>query len=108
MLINYLLLQDRIQEAIDWHKSIDQHLLKENESKIQYDYLTAYLDFVTGYPEFKKAKEICDEYIVFPVLTWRNLFVEMVNQLAEFEETELLDKELVEEQEKSNLQKAKS
>ena len=75
---------------------------------LQYDYLIAYLDFMNGYPKFEKAKKICEKYLVYPVLTWRNLFVEIANQLAEFEETELIEKMIDEDEEKTNQQKSKT
>ena len=42
---------------------------------------------MSGYPEFTVAKKICEKYLTYPILSWRNLFVEIANQLAEFEET---------------------
>lgn len=45
----YLLLQDRIQEAIKIFANINQDEFKHDHTlKIQYDYMTAYLDFYTG------------------------------------------------------------
>lgn len=32
-----------------------------------------------GYPDFTQAKRICEEYLTYPVLKWRNLFVEIAN-----------------------------
>lgn len=52
---------------------------------MQYDYFTAYLDFYIGFPNFIKAREICEKYLNYPVIHWRNLFYEIVNQLAEFD-----------------------
>jgi hypothetical protein len=84
--ITYLLLQDRIQEASEMFASISKSLESTNPvTVIQKDYLEAYLDFMTGYPTFAKSKEICQKYLSYPVLTWRNLFVEIANQLAEYE-----------------------
>ena len=57
---------------------------------------------MNGYPKFEKAKKICEKYLVYPVLTWRNLFVEIANQLAEFEETELIEKMIDDDEEKTN------
>jgi hypothetical protein len=37
------------------------------------------------YPKFSKARQICEEYLTYPVLTWRNKFVDIVNQLSEFD-----------------------
>ena len=79
-LINYLICQDRMEESLKLHLTITESEIQSLECRIQYDYLTAYLDFINGYPNFNKAKSICQEYLSFPVLTWRNLFVEIANQ----------------------------
>ena len=84
--ITYLLLQDRIQEAAEMFASISSALKTTDPTAlIQKDYIEAYLDFMTGYPDFSRSKEICQKYLSYPVLTWRNLFVEIANQLAEYE-----------------------
>ena len=62
---------------------------------------------MTDYPTFKKAKLICEQYLSYPNLSWRNLFVDIANQLAEFEETDLTEN-LLEEKEKKNKDKAKT
>ena len=53
----YLLLQDRIQEAIKIYEQVDPSEFKKNPTlQIQYDYMTAYLDFYTGSEHgFQKA-----------------------------------------------------
>jgi len=61
------------------------------ELKIQYDYLRAYLSIFTEGPKYELTKEICAKYIAFPVLFWRNLFIEIANQLAEILEEQELD-----------------
>lgn len=43
-------------------------------SQLQYDYFAAYLDFYIGYPNFTIARDICDKYLDYPVVSWRNLF----------------------------------
>ena len=84
--ITYLLLQDRIEEASELFSSIEEVMKVENPTTlIQKDYIEAYLDFMTGYPDFTKSKLICEKYLSYPVLTWRNLFVEIANQLSEYE-----------------------
>lgn len=45
----------------------------------------------SGYPNFKKARDICEKYLDYPVLKWRNLFYKMANQLAEYDGEELID-----------------
>jgi hypothetical protein len=81
----YLLLQDRIDEAMTIYAKIDGAELEGKQLKIQYDYLSAYLDLYADFPEFKKAREICDEYLVYPIYTWRNRFIDLANQIAEFD-----------------------
>ena len=84
--VTYLVLQDRIREASRMFASISPGNAPETtapETLIQKDYLEAYLDFATGYPEFARSRELCQKYLSYPVLTWRNLFVEIANQLAE-------------------------
>jgi len=91
--VYYLLLQDRIDDAIKIFSRIDiKELEKLSEiCRLQYDYFLGYLDFYSGYPNFKKAREICEKYLDYPVLKWRNLFYEMANQLAEYDGEELID-----------------
>lgn len=54
---------------------------------MQYDYSRAYLDFIRGFPIFVEAKRICLEYLLYPEIEWRNLFINLINQICEFEET---------------------
>jgi len=107
VLCNYLICQDRFEESLQIHSSINEVEIRK-EQELQYDYLTAYLDFMNGYPNFTKAKEICMNYLTYPILRWRNLFVEIANQLAEFEETQLIKNIIDEEKKKSNLEKSKT
>ena len=62
----YLINQERMDESIKIFKKIDKNNIN---IKIQYDYLKAYLDFFTGYPNFEVAKKVCEEYLTYPVLT---------------------------------------
>ena len=114
-LIYYLLLQDRIDEAIKVFSKIDKKELEvlPNICHLQYDYFLGYLDFYIGYPNFKNARDICEKYLDYPVLSWRNLFYEMANQLAEYDGEDLIDdtaanqeKKLTEKQ--KNLKSAKT
>lgn len=86
-LIYYLLLQERINEALKIFNSISPGFADERagEGSLQYDYIAAYLDFYSGYPNFTRAREIIDKYLDYPVIGWRNLFYEMANQLAEYD-----------------------
>ncbi|CAD8128767.1 unnamed protein product [Paramecium sonneborni] len=80
----YLLLQERITEAIQVFNQI-QLPLNEGNSELQYDYFQAYFDFYVGYPNFQDARRICEKYLNYSVIYWRNLFYEIANLLAEFD-----------------------
>jgi hypothetical protein len=115
-LVYYLLLQDRIEEAIKVFKKIQKEEIdKSQEYKLQFDYCSAYMNFYTGFPEFKEAREICQNYYQYPVLSWRNLFIEIANQLSEYdgedavevvEEIDSADKVTKDKTEKNNLENA--
>ena len=92
-LVYYILLQDRIDEAIMMFQRIDHKELEKSTEicHLQYDYFLGYLDFYIGYPNFKTAREICEKYLDYPVLSWRNLFYEIANQLAEYDGEALID-----------------
>ena len=47
--------------------------------------MQAYLNMYEGYPNFKVAREIVEKYVEYPVISWRNLFNNIANQLAEFD-----------------------
>mmetsp|Transcript_24060 Transcript_24060/g.21084 ORF Transcript_24060/g.21084 Transcript_24060/m.21084 type:complete len:105 (+) Transcript_24060:2812-3126(+) len=59
--------------------------MDDKEQQLQYDYFAAYLDFYTGSPDFKIAREVSARYKDYPILSWRSLFVDVANQLAEFD-----------------------
>ena len=81
----YLLLQDRITEIVEIFGKIKREDLAGKGLQINYDYLSAYLDLFTDYPEFKVARRVCEEYIDYPVYSWRNKFIDLANQIAEFD-----------------------
>ncbi len=104
----YMLLQDRVSEAISFFKRSQeseaksqrfdqahrQHQrLPSSPTAIQYDYLQAYLDFYTG--NFDRAGEIAKRYADYPVPRWQNLFFSVSDQLNEIkgEIPEIADKE---------------
>lgn len=88
----YLLLQDRIDEAIIVYNRINKKEINTTQEQLlQYDYLSAYLDFYTGYPSFKIARDIVEKYLNYPVLSWRRLFIDIANQLAEYDGEDLDD-----------------
>jgi len=100
-LIYYLLLQDRVEEAIKFFGKIDhEQIQKDQEKELQYDYFAAYLDFYMGYPKFSVATDICKKYLQYPVLSWRSLFLDVSNQLAEFDGQDVLEDETTKNTEK--------
>jgi hypothetical protein len=76
----YLLLQDRVEEALETFAAIDAGGL---ESKLQYDYMRAYLAFYT--PEPGAARSIAEAYVDHPVQRWRARFRDVLAQLDEAE-----------------------
>lgn len=83
----YMLLQDRIDEAIKFFERAQATPLEAeacaNTTALQVDYLAAYLDFFNEKPTI--AREICAKHIGHPVLRWRRMFQEMKNQLDEYD-----------------------
>ncbi|MCQ2815850.1 MAG: hypothetical protein MJ252_01160 [archaeon] len=84
----YLLLQQRTEEAKTVYNKIDVSQIDKNEYssfRLQYDYITAYLDFSFGYPEFTKAREISKKYEEFPLKDWKEMFDEIRSELKEYD-----------------------
>ena len=86
----YLIIQDRMNEALNIFNRIKKEEINDNNKsyKIQYDYIYAYLDFTFGYPEFKIAKSICNNYKDFPLLHWKEKFEDVEEELLEYENKE--------------------
>jgi len=86
-LAHYLIEQERIKEALEMFKKIDanKEIPTEGKLKLQYDYMSAYLDFFVGFPEFKIARQIVPKYINYPVSGWRLLFLDVQTQLKEYD-----------------------
>mgnify|MGYP000252278165 FL=1 len=80
----YFLLQDRVDDVLAIFPKINKAELN-TELLIQCDYLTAYLDLYLDYPAFKKARDLCTRYLTYPIYTWRNKFIDLANQIAEFD-----------------------
>ena len=78
--VYYLLLQDRIAEALDLFAAVDPENL---QTQVQYDYFTSYLAFFSADPQ--AARLVADRYVDFPVPSWRNAFAEIRSQLEELE-----------------------
>jgi len=76
----YLLLQDRVEEALAWFAEVRPDQVA---TRLQYDYCAAYLDFFSDDPQH--ARTIAAHYIGHPVDRWRNAFAALVNQLDEAE-----------------------
>ena len=77
-LVYYLLLQNRIDEAMKQFARIDR---KQVERKVQYDYCSAYLAFYAE--DLERARAIADRYTNYPVDRWRNAFAAVAAQLDE-------------------------
>ncbi len=78
--VYYLLLQDRIAEALDQFERVDPDRL---ETSLQYDYFVAYLDFFT--PDLDRARDRVTKYQEYPVDHWRDAFAQIGAQLAEID-----------------------
>lgn len=84
----YMLLQDRIDIAF-------KHLDKVNESKVetkmQYEYCSAYMDMYLEKPESAAAK--AEKWVSYPVDLWRNRFKNILAQVEEIRggETKIVD-----------------
>ena len=76
----YLLLQDRVEEALEAFARVDPESL---DARLQYDYMRAYLDFFAE--QHMRARSIAEAYEDHPVERWRKRFREVLNQLDEAE-----------------------
>ena len=74
----YMLLQDRVAEAKGFFARADVGRI---ETRMQRDYMAAYLDFFTGKPQL--ARGIAERYRNHPVPKWRKRFVDVLAQLDE-------------------------
>jgi hypothetical protein len=73
-------LQDRIAEALDFFTKVDRDSLP---TKIQYDYLAAYLDCFQQQPE--TARQLAAAYSEHPVPRWRKAFGGIQTMLDELD-----------------------
>ena len=97
----YLILQKRIKEANEIFKKINyNNIIGDTFSsyELQYDYLTAYLDFSDETSDFKKARDICKKYHNFTIISWKNMFKEIEDQLNEYDGKINFDEEINKEQ----------
>ncbi|HIM31324.1 MAG TPA: hypothetical protein EYG57_17490 [Planctomycetes bacterium] len=77
-IVYYLSTQSRTGEALAHFALVNPEKL---ETKIQYDYMSAYLDFFAEEP--LRAEEISARYADYPVKHWRDAFAGISSQLAE-------------------------
>ncbi|MBC8355256.1 MAG: hypothetical protein H8E66_25045 [Planctomycetes bacterium] len=86
----YLLLQDRVEEAIAF---FDQVNAADLETSLQHDYFTAYLSLFRE--DVDMARQIARRHVKHPVDRWRNAFVSLDRQLDEIDSgnSEIIDEE---------------
>jgi hypothetical protein len=78
--VYYLLLQDRVAEAVERFQPIDPAQLPE---RLQYDYCHAYLSMSQG--DTTQARALAVRHQNHPVKRWRDLFAVLAGQLDEIE-----------------------
>jgi hypothetical protein len=76
----YLLLQDRVEETLATFTQINPETVA---TRIQYDYVNAYLAFFSDEPQ--RARAVAARYADYPVDRWRKAFEAMRHQLDEIE-----------------------
>jgi len=76
----YLLLQDRVADALETAAKV---IPAELETRVQHDYLQAYMCFFTG--ETERARGLATAYRDYPVEHWRKRFDEVIAHLDEAE-----------------------
>ena len=107
----YLILQDRMDDALDIFEKIKKEEVVDNKNRnyqIQYDYINAYLDFCFGYPDFKISKSICTKYKDFPISHWAEKFEEIEDQLLEYEGKEKVSMDKISSENDKNSKKSLS
>jgi len=76
----YLLLQDRVTEALAHLAQIDA---KKLETQMPFDYFQAYAAFYQA--DLNQARNLAKKYEEYPVDHWREKFAEITAQIAEIE-----------------------
>jgi hypothetical protein len=76
----YFLVQDRVDDALTLFDQVRPDALS---TRLQYDYCLAYLDCYRDLPE--QARSIAERYAGYPVVRWRNSFLDLLHQLEEAE-----------------------
>ena len=86
---HYLLLQDRVSEAIEHFEKVSRNKI---DMKLQYDYCAVYIAMYQEQPE--QADKIAKQYTTHPVKRWREMFAAVSAQVKEINggETEVVDR----------------
>ena len=79
----YMLLQDRVSEAIDAFGKVDPAGLSDGRAKLQYDATSAYIAFYRE--DIATARRIATRHAQHPIAHWRKTFQQMVRHLDEIE-----------------------
>lgn len=79
-IVYYLLLQDRVGEALDFFVQVDP---KELDARLQHEYFRAYMAFYTG--DLDAARQIAARRAEHPVERWRKRFENVLAQLDQIE-----------------------
>lgn len=87
--VYYLLLQDRIDEAQAILDLVPE--AHKNEHRIQFDYIECFIDMYKGYPSFSKARKISQNYVDYPVKSWKKLFTEIAETLKSYDSDEIVE-----------------
>lgn len=74
----YMLLQNRIEDALHWYDQVDAAAI---DTRLQYDYMGVFLDFYRG--DYPRAVKIAQEYVGYPVPRWDDLFRQVREQVAQ-------------------------
>lgn len=85
----YLLLQNRVGEALAAFDAVQPDGV---EMALQYDYMSAYMDFYRG--DTGHAREVAARHVDHPVDRWRQRFQGVIAQLDEIESGEVTDADL--------------
>ena len=83
--VYYLLLQDRLDEAEVYYDN-KITTTEKHQHKLQADYIECFLDMSKGFPNFTKARKIVEQYLKYPVASWRKLFKEVHETLQGYDQ----------------------
>lgn len=80
----YLLLQDRIDEAIKMFSTVDIMGNDDLTCQLQYDYISAYLDFFNT--DITLARDIAEKYVDYPLPDWDKKFKNIRSQISDIDD----------------------